>query len=150
MDYKKFFGRKSEEVAQDLLGRFLIKTTRKAIVGMITQTGAYEEGKDIVSRDGMKYAPGTIFFMPFRGSNLLNIATEKEGYPSCVEIREVAFPDRVVTGSGAVTNFLDLKQGLEGKLVGKELKISGKPVEKTKIKKVNGTSENCLGYFLIK
>lgn len=150
MDYKRFFNRKSEEVAKDLLGRFLIRNTAKGTTaGRIIETGAYEGGKETPSREGMKYAPGSIFLMPFRGNYFLNIATDKENYPSCVEIRKVAFHNKVVKGPGATTNYLNIKKNLDGILLGEELQISEDKVGE-KIKKVKTGPENCLGYFSIK
>ena len=149
MDYRKFFRRDSDEVAMDLLGRLLVRTTKKgATAGRIIQVGAYEEGVT-PSREGMFYAPGRIFLMPYRGAHLLNVATDKEDYPSCVEIREIAFHDKIIKGSGLITKAFDL-ENLDGILLGGELQIIGKPVQKSKVKRINGNSDNCLGYFLIK
>ena len=151
MNYKKFFDRKVEEVAMDLLGRQLLRVTEKGgTSGRIVQTGAYEVGRETKSREGMKYAPGTIFLMPYRGSNLLNIATDKGGYPSCVEIRQIAFHDKVIDGSGAVTKALGIEPDLDGILLGEELQIIGEPVGRSQIKKIKGEADNCLGYYSIK
>jgi 3-methyladenine DNA glycosylase Mpg len=151
MDYGKFFRRESDEVARDLLGRLLIRNTeRGATAGRITQIGAYEEGSEIPSREGMKYAPGRIFLMSHRGSHLLNISTEKKGYPSCVEIRQITFHDKIINGAGKVTTTFGITPDLDGLVLGKELQILGKPVEKSRIKRMKGDSDNCIGYFLIK
>ena len=151
MDYPKFFGRGVEEVAKDLLDRLLVRDTEKGTTsGRIIEVGAYEGGKETKSREGMKYSPGKIFLMPYRGCHLLNIATDKAGYPSCVEIRKVAFHDKIIDGSGAVANFLNIDSHLDGILLGQELKIAGESVPESRIKRVSGDSDNCLGYFLIK
>jgi len=150
MDYETFFRRKSEDVARELLGRQLVRNTDIGSTSVsIIEVGAYEGGNPTPSRAGMNYAPGTVFLMPFRGSQLLNIATDRRGFPSCVEIRAVAFHDRVVEGSGRITNLLDL-EGLDGAVLGNELKIIGKPVDDSEVKKIKGDAENCLGYFLVK
>lgn len=149
-DYRQFFGREPVEVAKDLLGRQLVRESEIGVTsGQIVQVGAYEEGNITPSREGMLYAPGTLFLMPFRGSELLNIATDRKGYPSCVEIRAVAFHDGVIEGSGKITDFLDLN-GLDGMLLGEQLKITGKAVDPSQIKRIRDGSENCLGYFLVK
>ena len=151
MNYRKFFGRKSEEVAKDLLGKLLLKTTDTGSTsGRIIQTGAYECGNETPSREGMKYAPGTLFLMPYRGSSLLNIATDERGFPSCVEIREIAFHDGKITGSGAVAKFFEIGADLDGILLGDEIQIIGEPVDRSKVKKIHGAVDNCIGYFLIK
>ena len=150
MNQRKLFSRSSEEVAVDLIGRTIERKWGKGYInGVIREIGAYEEGNETPSRVGMKYAPGTIFLMPFRGSSLLNIATDREGYPSCVEIREVQFEDEMVTGSGAIAKFLSLSD-LDGAMLGDELSITGKPVNPSLIKRIEGSPENCLGYFLLK
>ena len=150
MDYNKFFGKTSEEVAKDLLGRLLVRNTENGTTaGEIIETGAYEEGKEIPSREGMKYAPGTIFLMPFRGYQLLNISTDKENYPSCVEIRRVRFHDKTIKGPGSITNFIDAKD-LDGVVLGNELEISRDQPTDLIIRKEKGSADNCLGYFSIK
>jgi 3-methyladenine DNA glycosylase Mpg len=151
MEYKRFFGRKAEEVAKDLLGRLIVRNTaRGTTAGKIVETGAYEGGKEVPSRLGMKYAPGKVFLMPFRGHYFFNIATDREGFSSCVEIRAVDFHDRAVKGSSAVANYLNLGKSLDGVLFGEELEISGKSVEESRIKIIKAGSDNCIGYFYIK
>ena len=150
MDYHKFFGRKADRVAKDLLGRSILRITNKGSTSArIVETGAYEEG-ETPSREGMKYSPGTIFLMSYRGTYLFNIATGKRGYPSCVEIREIALHDKKISGSGKVSKFFDIGSDLDGILLGEAIKIIGENVDKYKIKKVKGRSDNCIGYFFIK
>tara|TARA_Y100000034_G_scaffold136858_1_gene216439 strand:+ start:5237 stop:5704 length:468 start_codon:yes stop_codon:yes gene_type:complete len=149
MDYARFFKRNPEEVARDLVGRSLIRNAETGSVsGKILETGAYRGGKETPSRSGMKYAPGTIFLMPFRGSLFLNIASEKEGFPSCVEIRKVAFFDEATTGPGAVTRYLALQNDLDGVILGDELEIEGRSSKNVVRSLSTGRSDNCLGYYL--
>ena len=151
MNYQRFFRRNADELSKELLGRLLVRNTDKvSIGGKITQIGAYEGGKETKPREGMKYSAGTIFLMPYRGCNLLNIATDKVGYPSCVEIREIAYDKKKIKGPGKISNILKIGEDLDGILLGKELEIHGKSVDTSKIKKISGTTDNCLGYFLIK
>ena len=150
MNQRKLFSRSSEEVAVDLIGRTIERKWGKGYInGVIREIGAYEEGNETPSRVGMKYSPGTIFLMPFRGSSLLNIATDRTGYPSCVEIREVQFEDKMITGSGAITRFLSLPN-LDGAVLGEQLKITGESVNPALVRRTEGVPENCLGYFSIK
>ena len=148
MDYNTFFSRKSDIVAKDLLGKRISRITNVGeITGTIAETGAYEGGKITHSRAGMLYAPGTLFLMPFRGLKLLNIATDKSAYPSCIEIRKLWVPGQEIKGPGAISKFLGF-ECLEGKLICHESKIYDCPIsEEFKITKVKGKSENCLGYF---
>ncbi len=150
MDYKALFGRSAEQVARDLIGRTIVRKLDEEnyVSGMITQTGAYEGGKETKAREGMEYAPGTIFLMPFRGKYLFNIATGEEGVPSCVEIRQIQTEDKEITGSGRVTKELSAL-GLDGKVLGKELRISVGGVRPGFIKNIPGIAENCIGYFLL-
>ena len=148
MNYEEFFGRKAEDVAVDLIGRILISELKEEIVGgRIIEVGAYEEGKEISSRKGMKYSPGKIFLMPYRGHYFFNISTDREGFPSCVEIRQIELKNKIVKGSGAVSNVLGITSNLDGIMFGEKLKIFEEPIKKYKIKKLKGASENCLGYF---
>ena len=150
MDYKRFFGRSSEEVAKDLLGRLLVRNTEKGSTsGKIIETGAYEGGNETPTRKGMKYAPGRLFLMKYRNSYLFNIATDKEVYPSCVEIRKLAFHDSDIQVAGAITKFFEVTLDLEGIVLGNEIEILGDPVDRSRIVSIKGKSGNCLGYFLI-
>jgi 3-methyladenine DNA glycosylase Mpg len=151
MDYGKFFGRKADVVAKDLLGRLLVrKTGEGAIGGQILETGAYEGGKQTPSRSGMNYAPGSIFLMPSRRSQLFNIASGKEGKPSCVEIRALSFHDGIIEGPGRISNYLNLGPEFDGVLLGKELQIRGERVSRSRITRSLGSPDNCIGYFSIK
>src|SRR3990172_6883186 len=99
MNYKTFFNRDARTVAKDLLGRILVRESERGLTaGRIVETGAFEGDEGRKAREGMSYAPGTIYVMPFRGNYFLNIATGRKGEPSCVEIREVALHDRVLNG----------------------------------------------------
>mgnify|MGYP001579569348 CR=1 FL=1 len=150
MDYRRFFERKAEEVAKDLLGRILIRTTRiGSTSATIIETGAYEGGKEIKARKGMEYEPGRLFLMPCRGNLLFNIATDREIYPSCVELRKVGTHEKTVTGSGAITRFFDIPKYLDGVLLGGEIQIIGESLEKSKIKKIKSDIKNCLGIYSI-
>jgi len=151
MNYNKFFDRSSDKVAKDLLGRFIVRDTGNGILSAkIIETGAYEGGKETPSRKGMKYSSGRIFLMPFRGSKLLNITTDKPGYPSCVEIRKLIFDDEIINGSGSVSKFLKISDDLEGTLLGKELQISNKKIRKSEFLRSYSDGDNCLGYFSLK
>ena len=151
MDYRRFFRRPAEEVARDLLGRYLVRETRDlTLVGRIIQTGAYEESSETPSREGMLYAPGKIFVMPFRGNHFLNIATDRSGKPSCVSIRQVALSDKVLDGPGKIGDFFGIEL-LDGLSFMDEFQLLGDSVDLRRTKKmVKGTSDNCLGYYSIK
>lgn len=150
MDYQGFFSRKPDKVAPDLLGRFLVRETESGILtAKITGTGAYEEGNETPSREGMKYAPGSLFLMPFRGSRLFNIATDRIALPSCVEIRSILLDDKTIDGAGKVTKFYELSPEKDGMALGEELQINGEKADESKISRQEGDTANCLGYFYL-
>ena len=151
MDYSRFFGRSSDEVAKDMLGRILVFNGPSGkVLGKITETGAYEGGEETRQRQGMKYGPATIFLMSYRGSNLLNIATDKRGHPSCVEIREIEIDDRKIKGAGKVSNALGIKKDLDGLVLGEKVQIIGEPIDDSLVLSRKGDSGNCLGYYSIR
>jgi len=148
MDYEQFFSRKAEVVARDLLGRALVRKTDKGITtGRILETAAYEYGSETPSRTGMKYSPGKIFLMPYRSFRMLNIATDKEGKPSCVEIRTLGLHNKIIRGSARIANHLGIGKNLDGILLGDELEITGESVKRTEIKVYKGGSDNCIGIY---
>ena len=133
MNYRQFFERKADIVAKDLLGRVLM--TSKGFTGQIVQTGAYEgdyETSITPTRRGMLYVPGTIFLMRYRGSEMFNIATAGERFPSCVEIRQLASPDGRITGSGNITKYVGL-DGTDGMPLKDLVQILGEPVGSSRI-----------------
>lgn len=153
MDYDQFFKRKPEQVAVDLLGRTLIKTTSgESLACRILETGAYEGDRGTTSREGMLYTPSALFLMPYRGTRLLNIATGQIGEPSCVEIRKVLLGTKTIKGSGKIATVLGMTPDLDGILIGeiRELQILGNPVERSEIRQIRGQAGNCLGYFSMK
>ena len=147
MNYRQFFERKADVVAKDLLGRVLM--TNKGFTGQIVQTSAYEDDNDTPTRQGMLYVPGTIFLMRYRGSEMFNIATDGEGFPSCVEIRQLASPDGRITGSGKITKYLGLN-GTDGMPLKDLVQILGEPVGSSRILREEGSAENCIGVYSIK
>jgi len=151
MNYKQFFGRKADVVAKELLGRIFVRNTDKGSTSArIIEVGAYEEGKETDLRTGMSYEPGRLFLMPYRGSLLLNIATDREMYPSCVEIRKVATHEKTISGSGSITNFFSITQDLDGLLLGNEIQILGESIETSKILRRDGAAKNCIGIYSIR
>jgi len=79
-----------------------------------------------------------------------NNQTYKEGYQSCVEIKQINFHDKILTGSGKISNYLRINQDLDQILIGEEIQVLGESIADTEIKKVDGSPNNCRGYFSIK
>ena len=160
---RNYFAKKANAVAQGILGMYIVRvfSNGSTVRGRITETGAYEGGNTSESREGMLYAPGTIFLMPFRGHTSLNIATEDADIPSCVEIRAAEFmfgerirkvetPYRLAKALGLDVNGRS-KKNLDGIILGKILRIEGTPFRE-KIKKYTPKSRsgNCVAYYAIK
>lgn len=148
MDYQTFFQRDAETVAKNILGRQLIRIENGQVVstGKILQTAAYSGGKMTPIRQGMLYAPGTIFIMPFRGLHFLNITTLYEDEPSCVLIRQVS-ADKILDGPGKVGKFFNVAS-LDGIVIGQELQLKGESVDLEIITvDVTEAPENCFGYY---
>jgi len=149
-----FFERKAKLIAKDLVGMLLCVPSINGIVKVvILETGAYEGGNKTASRKGMLYSHGTIFIMPFRGNNFLNITTDKSGIPSCVLIRKVSLQtqkreDKKLNGPGKLTKYLNIDMKYDGVLLGEEVWIEiPKVLLSSKGKRDNDRSENCLSYF---
>lgn len=96
----KFFDDQTLKVAQDLLGKFLIREIDgKKTIGMITETEAYIGEDDLAchaakgrtKRTEILYQQsGTLYvYMIYGMYYCLNIVTEKKDFPSAVLIRAV-------------------------------------------------------------
>ncbi|MFA5358351.1 MAG: DNA-3-methyladenine glycosylase [Patescibacteria group bacterium] len=116
---KSFFNRDTKKVAQELLGKFLIREYNdKYYIGIITETEAYCGPNDLASHASrgktprteiMFGPPGHIYIYLIYGMYYcLNIVTEKNNYPAAVLIRSIqAFkPIKVISSS---INFKNLK-----------------------------------------
>ncbi len=151
MKYDNFFSRNTKDVAQDLLGRMIIRRTDSGIyAAMISETGAYVGlvGADPHGpRKVMFYDAGKISLMPHRGHLMLNIASG-ESDPACVEIRELR-GERRIEGSGAITNFLKIPADLDGKMLGYEsgVFITEEKYGLGKASRSSGQADNCKGIY---
>src|SRR3989344_2125541 len=96
----KFFDNSTLEVAQSLLGKFLVsKSEGKNIFGMITEVEAYIGESDLAchaakgrtKRTEILYQnPGTLYvYMIYGMYYCLNIVTEKKDFPSAILLRAV-------------------------------------------------------------
>lgn len=97
---RKFFDRPTVKVAQELLGKFLIrKIGRKTFKTRIIETEAYcgirdlacHASKGLTERTKVMFGPPgfSYVYMIYGMYHCLNIVTEREGYPSAVLIRGV-------------------------------------------------------------
>lgn len=98
---REFFNRKTDIVAKDLLGKYLVRKTDKGdIVGKIIEVEAYLGPNDKACHcfnykktektEIMYRKPGTIYVYYIYGMYFcLNVITEKEGMPCAVFIRQL-------------------------------------------------------------
>lgn len=115
---KKFFDRPTLVVAQDLLGKFLVrKKNGKIIALMITEVEAYDGFKDKAShahrgqtaRNTPMFGPAGHWYVYFTyGMHwMLNVVTGPKDYPAAVLIRGV----EGISGPGRVTKKLGVNGG---------------------------------------
>lgn len=97
---KDFYNRETLKVAQELLGKFLVrKIGKKIIAGKIVETEAYVGLSDLASHASrgktvrtapMFGPPGHAYVYLVYGLNYcFNIVTEKENYPAAILIRAI-------------------------------------------------------------
>lgn len=129
---QKFFNRSTLGVAEDLLGKYLVRRDpsmgsgrRKVIAAMITEVEAYDGFKDKASHASrgltkrnfpMFGHPGYWYVYFTYGMHwMVNIVTREKGYPAAVLIRGV----RGVRGPGRVTKFFKINKSLNNKKASK-------------------------------
>jgi len=121
-----FFDRPTLIIAQELLGKFLVrKSGKKEIAGMITETEAYiglEDKASHASRGRTKRTevmfgnPGYWYvYLVYGMYNCLNIVTERERYPAAILIRSVCLlpfhydrQNMAVNGPGRVCKYFQV------------------------------------------
>lgn len=119
---KKFFERSTIMIAKELLGKFLVlrrptsKLRRRTSCFMITEVEAYDGPHDKAShahrgktaRNEPMFGEAGIWYVYFTyGMHfMLNIVTDKKGYPAAILIRGV----EGVNGPGRLTKFLKINK----------------------------------------
>ena len=129
---REFFNRNTKLVAQELLGKFLVrKLNDKNIALMITETEAYDGFKDKASHSSigktkrnevMFEDPGTIYVYFTYGMHfMLNVVTREKNYPAAVLIRGVILQDHKIflNGPAKLTKFLKIDKKLNNKILSK-------------------------------
>ena len=95
-----FYNRPTLTVARELIGARLVRILNgKKLVGLITETEAYISEKDLAChakagrtpRTAVMYGPPGHAYIYFTYGNhwMLNVVTEREGFPAAVLIRAV-------------------------------------------------------------
>jgi len=124
---QSFFKRSTPKVAEELLGKFLVRKYRgKECAYMITETEAYDGFEDKASHAHCGKTPrnkvmfgeaGHIYvYLTYGMHFMFNIITDEEEYPAAVLIRGVV----EVSGPGRLTKALHITKALNTKLLGKD------------------------------
>lgn len=138
---KSFFARPTLAIAQDLIGKFLVRRVGKLeTAAMITETEAYDGHNDKAShasrgetaRNRPMFGESGRFYVYFVYGmhEMLNIVTGPKGYPAAVLIRgarlrlvrlcspRAALPEQAeeIRGPGKLTKRLKIKRNLNGKM----------------------------------
>ena len=142
-----FFNRPTTLVAQELLGKHIIRKINGQRISLkITETEAYDGPHDLAchgrfdktKRTLPMFEPaGTIYIYLIYGIHwMFNIVTREKGYPAAVFIRGVQGLD----GPAKVTKFLEIDKGLNGKAAIKKnnlwLEATGETINKKNILKM--------------
>jgi DNA-3-methyladenine glycosylase len=143
---QEFFNRDTKLVAQELIGKYLVrKDGGKEVALMITETEAYDGLKDKAShafkgltpRTQVMFGPPGYFYiyLCYGIYYLLNISTREHGLPAAVLIRGV----EGANGPGKLTRLLNINKTLNGhkavKPTGLWVEDRGIIIPKNKIKK---------------
>jgi DNA-3-methyladenine glycosylase len=125
---RNFYNRNTIQVAQDLLGCFLVREYKGKIMrAMITETEAYRGEHDLAShasrgrtaRTEIMYGkPGHAYvYMIYGMYFMLNIVTEKKDFPAAVLIRAVGAIHELslrLDGPGKLTKHFHIDKSLNG------------------------------------
>lgn len=126
---KLFFEQPTLTVAQELLGKFLVrKVGKKTIAAMITEVETYDGPRDrashasrgLTKRNAPMFGPAGRWYVYFTyGMHwLVNIVCGKNGYPAAVLIRGIQCIDvgrRYIEGPARVTKFFRIDKRFNGK-----------------------------------
>ncbi|OGY62376.1 MAG: 3-methyladenine DNA glycosylase [Candidatus Harrisonbacteria bacterium RIFCSPHIGHO2_01_FULL_44_13] len=143
---REFFGRPTLEVAQDLLGKFLVRRWRgKNTAFIITEVEAYGGFEDkashaargLTTRNKPMFGPAGRWYVYFTyGMHwMLNIVTGKEGYPAAILIRGI----QGINGPARLTKILHIGKNFNNKPANRKtglwIENGGVVVKKSEIKK---------------
>ncbi len=155
---KSFFQRDAREVAQALLGKFIIRPISKnLLMGKIVETEAYYGEKDPASRayhgkknynQGMYLPGGHIFIYMVHANWMLNITTDMEeaqavliravepvsGIEKMIELRKKKNLSDLCSGPGKLSQAFHITREMNQKPLGQSLIIMDSPWKKFEIR----------------
>ena len=122
-----FFNRDTVTVAQELLGKYLVKYIDGTnISGMITEVEVYDGLDDLASHASRGETPRTRVMYGVAGHwyvylcygihSMVNIVTREQGYPGAILIRGTD----VVSGPGRLTKYFRIDSNLNTKIANKK------------------------------
>lgn len=131
---KSFFDKPTIKVAEELLGKFLIrKIGKKEIDVMIIETEAYDGFEDKAShaykgktrRNEVMFGEAGYWYvyLVYGMHNMLNIVTNKKNYPSAVLLRAVLYEREKINGPGKLTKILKINKDFNKKKANKKNKL---------------------------
>lgn len=148
---KTFFERKVVKVAEELIGKFIVREIGgKVQAYKIIETEAYDGEKDLAchaskgrtKRTEVLYGKaGNLYVYLIYGMHyLLNVVADKDEYPAGILIRGIETPEgKKIFGPGRVAKALQIDKAFHGMKAGKEIKVwfedRGENVSKKMIKK---------------
>jgi len=126
-----FFNRPTLTVAEDLLGKFIVKKVgRKEISAMITEVEAYDGFEDKAShahkgkteRNEIMFADAGYWYvyLVYGMHDMLNIVTGEKDYPAAILIRGIEFEGKKISGPGKLTKFLKIDRSFNKKKADKK------------------------------
>lgn len=154
---QEFYARAPQYVAQELLGRQIVRLFDKGEVrGIIKEVSAWD-GQTNSASEGMTNAPGIISVSTKFGKNLMDIATGVEGSYSCITIVAAEFDwlgnGHTLQGPGNVTQALKIDRSFDGTPIFNNnlVYIVGEKIEPQDVKTRNkkNVPSNCQGFFYI-
>lgn len=91
---RQFFARSADQVAQDLLGRTIVREREAGatLYGRIHEVAAWEAKKGMIKES--LYGPGTLMRFISRGYPIMGIATNDVGVYSCVTVLGASITDK--------------------------------------------------------
>lgn len=131
---KSFFDKPTIKVAEELLGKFLIrKIGKKEINAMIIETEAYDGFEDKAShaykgktkRNEVMFGEAGYWYvyLVYGMHNMLNIVTNKKNYPSAVLLRAILYEGEKINGPGKLTKILNINKDFNKKKADKKTEL---------------------------
>ncbi len=145
-----FFTRPTLEVAEELLGKFLVRESNGEVTfGMITETEAYDGFDDMAShasrgqtaRNAPMFGGAGVWYvyLVYGMHEMLNVVTREKTYPAAVLIRGASGSTGEICGPGRLTKHLNITHELNNKLAVREtglwIEDRGVEIPKNAIKK---------------